>query len=222
MFFLPTAANLRAGKVSSLIHPNSAVNLVPPVTLLFFIMETGVLCVVKGVRTLFNWLEMLPFCKTPHGMPRERPCSCSHPFSKGCCVSTPYHLALGKVCSSLCKGWPWKRRQPQSSCERDTVKTPSSIIIEIVKTNQIAKELPLSKWEGRGEVLNFLCSWEGSDKALNLILINFILKEKGNLIDIYLHIEIGDYTVVEIQFLASLPNFYLSGPLGYFRDKKWE
>lgn len=68
----------------------------------------------------------------------------SSPLSKGCCVRNPFHLALGKVGSSLCKGWPQKRKQPPSLYENDTVKTPSSIIIEMVKTNQIAKQLSLN------------------------------------------------------------------------------
>lgn len=65
-------------------------------------------------------------------------------FPKGCCVSKPYYLAFEKVGSSLCEVLPQKRKQPQSPCERYTGKTRSSITIEVVKRNSIAKQLSLS------------------------------------------------------------------------------
>ena len=77
-----TTANLRAELVSFLTHPNQAVSLALPLSLL-------ILCVGKGAGTLLDWLEVFAICLNFHGIPSYRSCSCSQmpSFSNGFCVS---------------------------------------------------------------------------------------------------------------------------------------
>lgn len=137
-------------------------------------MWRGVRCVVKGVRTLFNCLEVLeefPICiNTPMEYPgTSLTPAASSPLSNGCCVSHLFHLAFEKVGQPLqrvaskeeaASRFLWKRHSQKSifNYHWDSENKPDCqmTIIKLVKANQ------RTFWK----VLNFLWSWGGRDKTL--------------------------------------------------------